>query len=72
MPPSDLTGLRPPQQRRQQQELLKAQQLQLPQQPQAKLSGWGNVAKQPAATKTLLEIQQEEAQQMEQKKEQKR
>uniref|UniRef100_A0A8C9ZXX4 GRB10 interacting GYF protein 2 n=1 Tax=Sander lucioperca TaxID=283035 RepID=A0A8C9ZXX4_SANLU len=60
-------------QRRRQQELLKLQQqqaLQLAQQPQAKLSGWGSVAKQPAATKSLLEIQREEAQQMKQRKEQ--
>uniref|UniRef100_A0A8C2IDS6 GRB10 interacting GYF protein 2 n=1 Tax=Cyprinus carpio TaxID=7962 RepID=A0A8C2IDS6_CYPCA len=54
------------QQRRQQQEFQRTQQ----QQPQAKLSGWGNVAKQPAATKSLLEIQREEAQQMKQRKEQ--
>uniref|UniRef100_A0A672PV71 GYF domain-containing protein n=1 Tax=Sinocyclocheilus grahami TaxID=75366 RepID=A0A672PV71_SINGR len=53
-------------QRRQLQEFQRAQQ----QQPQAKLSGWGNVAKQPAATKSLLEIQREEAQQMKQRKEQ--
>uniref|UniRef100_A0A671R607 PERQ amino acid-rich with GYF domain-containing protein 2 n=1 Tax=Sinocyclocheilus anshuiensis TaxID=1608454 RepID=A0A671R607_9TELE len=52
-------------QRRQQQELQKVQQ----QQPQTKLSGWGNVAKHPAATKSLLEIQREEAQQMKQTKE---
>lgn len=60
------------QHRRQQQELLKLQQqqqLQLAQQPQAKLSGWGSVAKQPAMTKSLLEIQREEAQQMKQRKE---
>ncbi|XP_037644092.1 GRB10-interacting GYF protein 2 isoform X9 [Sebastes umbrosus] len=60
-------------QRRQQQELLKLQQqqaLQLAQQPQTKLSGWGSVAQQPAATKSLLEIQREEAQQMKQRKEQ--
>ncbi|XP_044223705.1 GRB10-interacting GYF protein 2 isoform X2 [Thunnus albacares] len=60
-------------QRRQQQELLKLQQqqaLQQAQQPQAKLSGWGNVAKQPVITKSLLEIQREEAQQMKQRKEQ--
>ncbi|KAM7400621.1 hypothetical protein PAMA_005017 [Pampus argenteus] len=60
-------------QRRQQQELLKLQQqqaLQQAQQPQAKLSGWGNVAKQPVITKSLLEIQREEAQQMRQRKEQ--
>ncbi|KAM4550965.1 GRB10-interacting GYF protein 2 isoform 5-T5 [Odontesthes bonariensis] len=60
-------------QRRQQQELLKLQQqqaLQQAQQSHAKLSGWGNVAKQPVATKSLLEIQREEAQQMKQRKEQ--
>ncbi|XP_027145074.1 GRB10-interacting GYF protein 2 isoform X6 [Larimichthys crocea] len=59
--------------RRQQQELLKLQHqqaLQLAQQPQAKLSGWGSVAKQPAMTKSLLEIQREEAQQMKQRKDQ--
>ncbi|XP_067330133.1 GRB10-interacting GYF protein 2 isoform X2 [Channa argus] len=58
--------------RRQQQELLKLQQqaLQQAQQPQAKLSGWGNVSKQPVVTKSLLEIQREEAQQMKQRKEQ--
>ncbi|XP_051984678.1 GRB10-interacting GYF protein 2-like isoform X5 [Xyrauchen texanus] len=55
-------------QRRLQQELQRVQQQQ--QQPQAKLSGWGNVPKQPAATKSLLEIQREEAQQMKQRKEQ--
>uniref|UniRef100_A0A8C9SS77 GRB10 interacting GYF protein 2 n=1 Tax=Scleropages formosus TaxID=113540 RepID=A0A8C9SS77_SCLFO len=60
--------------RRQQQELMKAlqQQQQQQQQQQAKLSGWGNIAKQPAATKSLLEIQQEEAQQMKQQKQQKK
>ncbi|XP_032421565.1 GRB10-interacting GYF protein 2 isoform X5 [Xiphophorus hellerii] len=60
-------------QRRQQQELLKQQQqqaLQQAQQSHAKLSGWGNVAKQPVITKSLLEIQREEAQQMKQRKEQ--
>ncbi|XP_028988113.1 GRB10-interacting GYF protein 2 isoform X3 [Betta splendens] len=60
-------------QRRQQQELLKLQQqqaLQLAQHPQSKLSGWGNVAKQAPVTKSLLEIQKEEAQQMKQRKEQ--
>uniref|UniRef100_A0A4W6DLX7 GRB10 interacting GYF protein 2 n=1 Tax=Lates calcarifer TaxID=8187 RepID=A0A4W6DLX7_LATCA len=46
------------------------QALQQSQQPQAKLSGWGNVAKQPVVTKSLLEIQREEAQQMKQRKEQ--
>lgn len=65
---------RPPEKhRRQQQELLKLQQqqaLQLAQQPQAKLPGWGSVAKQPVVTKSLLEIQREEAQQMKQRKEQ--
>ncbi|CAJ1072284.1 GRB10-interacting GYF protein 2 isoform X1 [Xyrichtys novacula] len=58
-------------QRRQQQELLKLQQqqaLQQAQQPQAKLSGWGSVAKQPVITKSLLEIQREEAQLMKQRK----
>lgn len=62
----------PPQSRRQQQELLKLQQHQAliqAQQPQAKASGWGGVAKQPAVTKSLLEIQREEAQQMKQRKE---
>lgn len=61
------------QHRRQQQEILKLQQqqaLQQAQQPHAKLSGWGNMAKQPVATKSLLEIQREEAQQMKQRKEQ--
>lgn len=60
-------------QRRQQQELLKQQQqqaLQQAQQSHAKLSGWGNAAKQPVITKSLLEIQREEAQQMKQRKEQ--
>ncbi|XP_039618179.1 GRB10-interacting GYF protein 2 isoform X2 [Polypterus senegalus] len=49
-------------QRRQQQELVKV--LQQQQQQQAKLSGWGNMAKQQTTTKSLLEIQQEEARQM--------
>ncbi|KAM9322580.1 GRB10-interacting GYF protein 2 isoform 3-T3 [Pholidichthys leucotaenia] len=59
-------------QRCQQQELLKIQQhaLQQSQQPHTKMSGWGNVAKQPVVTKSLLEIQREEAQQMKQRKEQ--
>ncbi|XP_053739946.1 GRB10-interacting GYF protein 2 isoform X3 [Synchiropus splendidus] len=59
-------------QRRQQQELMKLQQqqaLQQTQQQQAKLSGWGPVVKQSGATKSLLEIQREEAQQMKQRKE---
>ncbi|XP_056599263.1 GRB10-interacting GYF protein 2 isoform X4 [Triplophysa dalaica] len=55
-------------QRRLEQELHRNQPQQ--QQPQTKLSGWGNVAKQPPATKSLLEIQREEAQQMKQGKEQ--
>ncbi|XP_052403632.1 GRB10-interacting GYF protein 2 isoform X2 [Carassius gibelio] len=50
-------------QRRQQQELQQ-------QQPQTKLPGWGSVAKQPPATKSLLEIQREEAQQMKQRNDQ--
>nr|XP_055059628.1 GRB10-interacting GYF protein 2 isoform X2 [Misgurnus anguillicaudatus] len=57
-------------QRRQQQELQKSQQQQQQMQPQAKLSGWGGLTKQPPATKSLLEIQREEAQQMKQRKEQ--
>ncbi|XP_076000686.1 GRB10-interacting GYF protein 2 isoform X3 [Genypterus blacodes] len=61
-------------QRRQQQELVKLQQqqqaLQQAQQPHTKLSGWGNMAKQPPVTKSLLEIQREEAQQMTQRKDQ--
>ncbi|XP_061588295.1 GRB10-interacting GYF protein 2 isoform X3 [Cololabis saira] len=59
--------------RRQQQELLKLQQqqsLQQAQQTHAKLSSWGNAAKQPVITKSLLEIQREEAQQAVQRKEQ--
>ncbi|XP_047224490.1 GRB10-interacting GYF protein 2 isoform X2 [Girardinichthys multiradiatus] len=57
--------------RRQHQELLKQQQqqaLQQTQQSHAKLSSWGNVSKQPVITKSLLEIQREEAQQMKQRK----
>ncbi|KAM6443209.1 GRB10-interacting GYF protein 2 isoform 3-T3 [Liasis olivaceus] len=50
-------------QRRQQRELMKALQQQQ-QQQQQKLSGWGNVAKSAGTTKSLLEIQQEEARQM--------
>ena len=63
----------PMQQRRQQAEhlkLLQQQALQEARNPQAKLSGWGSVAKQPATTKSLLEIQREEAQQVKQRKEQ--
>lgn len=40
------------------------QQLQLQQQQQQKLSGWANVGKSTGNTKSLLEIQQEEARQM--------
>ncbi|KAM4695189.1 GRB10-interacting GYF protein 2 isoform 2-T3 [Discoglossus pictus] len=52
-------------QRRQQQELKTVQQQQQ-QQQQQKLSGWGNVSKPSSTTKSLLEIQQEEARQMHQ------
>ncbi|XP_064418488.1 GRB10-interacting GYF protein 2 isoform X2 [Latimeria chalumnae] len=52
-------------QRRQQQELMKTLHQQQ-QQQQQKLSGWGNVSKPSVATKSLLEIQQEEARQMQQ------
>ncbi|MGH0136177.1 UNVERIFIED_CONTAM: hypothetical protein FKN15_059736 [Acipenser sinensis] len=58
-------------QRRQQQELMKAFQQQSQQQQAAKLSGWGGVAKQPATTKSLLEIQQEEARQVQKQHKQK-
>ncbi|XP_040204881.1 GRB10-interacting GYF protein 2 isoform X2 [Rana temporaria] len=50
--------------RRQQQEIKCMQQLQLQQQQQQKLSGWANVGKSTGNTKSLLEIQQEEARQM--------
>uniref|UniRef100_A0A4W5RA08 GRB10 interacting GYF protein 2 n=1 Tax=Hucho hucho TaxID=62062 RepID=A0A4W5RA08_9TELE len=63
----------PMQQRRQQVEhlkLLQQQALMEARNPQAKLSSWGSVAKQPATTKSLLEIQREEAQQVKQRKEQ--
>uniref|UniRef100_A0A8D2LEL4 GRB10 interacting GYF protein 2 n=1 Tax=Varanus komodoensis TaxID=61221 RepID=A0A8D2LEL4_VARKO len=56
-------------QRRQQHELMKALQQQQ-QQQQQKLSGWGNVAKPAASTKSLLEIQQEEARQMQKQQQQ--
>ncbi|KAG8515588.1 LOW QUALITY PROTEIN: GRB10-interacting GYF protein 2, partial [Galemys pyrenaicus] len=56
--------LREEQQRRQQRGLMKA--LQQQQQQQQKLSGWGNVSKPAGSTKSLLEIQQEEARQMQQ------
>ncbi|XP_041119796.1 GRB10-interacting GYF protein 2 isoform X2 [Polyodon spathula] len=58
-------------QRRQQQELMKALQQQSQQQQAAKLLGWGGVAKQPATTKSLLEIQQEEARQVQKQHKQK-
>ncbi|XP_064443332.1 GRB10-interacting GYF protein 2 isoform X6 [Mirounga angustirostris] len=48
-------------QRRQQRELMKALQQQ---QQQQKLSGWGTVSKPAGTAKSLLEIQQEEARQM--------
>ncbi|KQK75493.1 PERQ amino acid-rich with GYF domain-containing protein 2 isoform X6 [Amazona aestiva] len=54
-------------QRRQQRELMKALQQQ---QQQQKLSGWGNVTKQTGTTKSLLEIQQEEARQMQKQQQQ--
>ncbi|XP_061321288.1 GRB10-interacting GYF protein 2 isoform X13 [Pezoporus flaviventris] len=55
-------------QRRQQRELMKA--LQQQQQQQQKLSGWGNVTKPAGTTKSLLEIQQEEARQMQKQQQQ--
>ncbi|XP_030899503.1 GRB10-interacting GYF protein 2 isoform X9 [Melopsittacus undulatus] len=55
-------------QRRQQRELMKA--LQQQQQQQQKLSGWGNVTKPTGTTKSLLEIQQEEARQMQKQQQQ--
>ncbi|XP_016042368.1 GRB10-interacting GYF protein 2 isoform X3 [Erinaceus europaeus] len=58
-------------QRRQQRELMKAlQQQQQQQQQQQKLSGWGNVSKPAGTTKSLLEIQQEEARQMQKQQQQ--
>ncbi|XP_040828242.1 GRB10-interacting GYF protein 2 [Ochotona curzoniae] len=53
-------------QRRQQRELMKA----LQQQQQQKLSGWGSVSKPAGTAKSLLEIQQEEARQMQQQQQQ--
>ncbi|XP_077344613.1 GRB10-interacting GYF protein 2 isoform X4 [Lithobates pipiens] len=50
--------------RRQQQEIKCMQQQQQQQQQQQKLSGWANVGKSTGNTKSLLEIQQEEARQM--------
>ncbi|XP_063093170.1 GRB10-interacting GYF protein 2 isoform X2 [Cavia porcellus] len=57
-------------QRRQQRELMKALQQQQQQQQQQKLSGWGNVSKPAGTTKSLLEIQQEEARQMQKQQQQ--
>ncbi|XP_054975819.1 GRB10-interacting GYF protein 2 isoform X5 [Sorex araneus] len=56
-------------QRRQQRELMKALQQQQ-QQQQQKLSGWGNVSKPAGTAKSLLEIQQEEARQMQKQQQQ--
>uniref|UniRef100_A0A8C3K0Q6 GRB10 interacting GYF protein 2 n=1 Tax=Calidris pygmaea TaxID=425635 RepID=A0A8C3K0Q6_9CHAR len=56
-------------QRRQQRELMKALQQQQ-QQQQQKLSGWGNVTKPTGTAKSLLEIQQEEARQMQKQQQQ--
>ncbi|XP_029789444.1 GRB10-interacting GYF protein 2 isoform X3 [Suricata suricatta] len=61
--------LREEQQRRQQRELMKALQQQQ-QQQQQKLSGWGNVSKPAGTAKSLLEIQQEEARQMQKQQQQ--
>nr|XP_033815425.1 GRB10-interacting GYF protein 2 isoform X1 [Geotrypetes seraphini]XP_033815426.1 GRB10-interacting GYF protein 2 isoform X1 [Geotrypetes seraphini] len=59
--------------RRQQRELMKAlHQQQLQQQQQQKLSSWGNVSKSAGITKSLLEIQQEEARQMQKHQQQNR
>uniref|UniRef100_A0A4X2LZ79 GRB10 interacting GYF protein 2 n=1 Tax=Vombatus ursinus TaxID=29139 RepID=A0A4X2LZ79_VOMUR len=55
-------------QRRQQRELMKA--LQQQQQQQQKLSGWGNISKPAGTAKSLLEIQQEEARQMQKQQQQ--
>nr|XP_031533701.1 GRB10-interacting GYF protein 2 isoform X3 [Vicugna pacos] len=55
--------------RRQQRELMKALQQQQ-QQQQQKLSGWGNVSKPTGTAKSLLEIQQEEARQMQKQQQQ--
>ncbi|XP_016060140.1 PREDICTED: PERQ amino acid-rich with GYF domain-containing protein 2 isoform X2 [Miniopterus natalensis] len=59
-------------QRRQQRELMKAlqQQQQQQQHQQQKLSGWGNVSKPAGTAKSLLEIQQEEARQMQKQQQQ--
>ncbi|XP_032254122.1 GRB10-interacting GYF protein 2 isoform X3 [Phoca vitulina] len=55
--------------RRQQRELMKALQQQQ-QQQQQKLSGWGTVSKPAGSAKSLLEIQQEEARQMQKQQQQ--
>ncbi|XP_074860774.1 GRB10-interacting GYF protein 2 isoform X2 [Carettochelys insculpta] len=55
-------------QRRQQRELMKA--IQQQQQQQQKMSSWGNVSKPSGAAKSLLEIQQEEARQMQKQQQQ--
>ncbi|XP_025745199.1 GRB10-interacting GYF protein 2 isoform X2 [Callorhinus ursinus] len=55
--------------RRQQRELMKALQQQQ-QQQQQKLSGWGTVSKPAGTAKSLLEIQQEEARQMQKQQQQ--
>ncbi|XP_066202425.1 GRB10-interacting GYF protein 2 isoform X2 [Saccopteryx leptura] len=55
--------------RRQQRDLMKALQQQQ-QQQQQKLSGWGNVSKPAGTAKSLLEIQQEEARQMQKQQQQ--
>ncbi|XP_074120373.1 GRB10-interacting GYF protein 2 isoform X2 [Sminthopsis crassicaudata] len=57
-------------QRRQQRELMKALQQQQQQQQQQKLSGWGNISKPAGTAKSLLEIQQEEARQMQKQQQQ--
>ncbi|KAM8789553.1 GRB10-interacting GYF protein 2 [Rhynchonycteris naso] len=57
-------------QRRQQRDLMKALQQQQQQQQQQKLSGWGNVSKPAGTAKSLLEIQQEEARQMQKQQQQ--
>ncbi|XP_069474001.1 GRB10-interacting GYF protein 2 isoform X3 [Ambystoma mexicanum] len=60
-------------QTRQQRELMKTlQQQQLQQQQQQKLSGWGTVSTGTGSTKSLLEIQKEEAKQMQKNKQENR
>uniref|UniRef100_A0A673CBQ1 GYF domain-containing protein n=1 Tax=Sphaeramia orbicularis TaxID=375764 RepID=A0A673CBQ1_9TELE len=67
---AEIQKLEEERERQSREEVRQQQALQQAQQPQTKLSGWGNVAKQPVVTKSLLEIQREEAQQMKQRKEQ--